>query len=566
MERSHCNRDSELLKLLRMLRLVVRHSTARRLALAALVAWLVRRAVRKALRRISADRLALALCEDASPAGMRRVQSVHARLETIHEAGLVSHGASARKLLPRSYSVGNLVRQGIAPRGLATVSLEELGLFPALHKQKLCTECLSRCSSTLSLASLEVAAITSADGTEVAEDLHALSKLREGRLVDSPVGGMRPVAADCTVQRNASATALSATGSTGKGSTGNLSSGTGGPAGSSGCLEAAGRSDCILEEEEDPDLHWASGEYSILGEAPAQQLARVAARLEAETSGEYLDARHLGSCWQSCEGCVACSAAESTWRTVTTRALTAGAAATLAYCVWLRCFARREVALDHVMGLLRRLGQLFRYRVEGLEHIPKQGPAMVYCYHGFIPLDMYFFQEAVYRLTGRLPRVLVADFVFKVPFFSWIVALGGGVPAGRRAALEQLRRGELVIVAPGGVREGMSTTGQDYAVNWYGRQGFAETALAAGAPLIPMCTRNVRELFLVLGGNLPLVLKLYRLTRLPFTPFFGPLLVPLTTLLGAPIEHDPQSSPAQVISLAKRAMEALLQRATAGSS
>jgi 1-acyl-sn-glycerol-3-phosphate acyltransferase len=213
------------------------------------------------------------------------------------------------------------------------------------------------------------------------------------------------------------------------------------------------------------------------------------------------------------------------------------------------------------MGFVRRLGQLFRYRVEGLERIPKAGAAMVYCYHGYIPLDMYFFQEAVWRCTGRLPRVLVADFVFRIPFFSWIVRLGGGVPAGRRAALEQLLRGELVVVAPGGVREGMSSTGQDYAVNWFGRQGFAEMAQAAGAPLIPMCTRNVRELFLVLGGSLPFVLKLYKLTKLPFTPFIGPLLVPLTTLVGPPLEHDPNRTPAQVISLAKAALEALLQRA-----
>jgi hypothetical protein len=76
-----------------------------------------------------------------------------------------------------------------------------------------------------------------------------------------------------------------------------------------------------------------------------------------------------------------------------------------------------------------------------------------------------------------------------------------------------------------------------------------------------MCTRNVRELFLVLGGSLPLVLKLYRLTKLPFTPFVGPLLVPLTTLVGPPLAHDPDLTPAQATSMAKRALEALLQRA-----
>lgn len=476
--------------------------------------------------------------------------------------------------------------------------------------------------------------------TAIGERSHPIPDSASSQPLDnSPVGSRGVVAADRTVHRVASITAMSATGSSGGGSTGSLVLSTGQPDSSVGLdtmhFSSAASSpalsppllstlledsaeylhsvpqemrvsecevDCEDEESSTATPHQSSGlqsqctetnktaacprrhrslgsedfdfcdeEYSAVN--VEKMLARVAARLDAEVanSGKFLDARGAYSSLlnpvsqESYDGCVACTQAENTWRTATRRAICAAALIATAYSMWLRFVARRDVALVHIMAMVHQVAKLFHYRVKGLEHIPKSGAAMIYCYHGFIPLDMYFFQEAVWRMTGRLPRVLVADFVFRIPFFSWLVRMGGGVPASRGAALEQLKRGELVVVAPGGVREGMSSTAADYSVKWYGRQGFAETACAAGAPLIPMCTRNVRELFLVLGGNHPLILKLYKLTKLPFTPFLGPLLVPLTTLLGEPLPYDSKRPVVEVISMAKHAMETLLQRATAAS-
>lgn len=149
---------------------------------------------------------------------------------------------------------------------------------------------------------------------------------------------------------------------------------------------------------------------------------------------------------------------------------------------------------------------------------------------------------------------LVANFVFRIPIFGYLVRLCGGQPASRDAALQQLRDGGVVILAPGGVREGMTTTSEDYALHWYGKQGFAELAARAGCPLVPMFTRNVRELFLVLGGDSNFVKRLYSLTRLPFTPFVGPMLLPLTTVLGPSLPHEPSTS---ISAAAERATEAL---------
>lgn len=85
----------------------------------------------------------------------------------------------------------------------------------------------------------------------------------------------------------------------------------------------------------------------------------------------------------------------------------------------------------------------------------------------------------LYSHTGKLPCTLAADFVFRIPLLGWAARLCGARPAGRAAALDALREGRVVVVAPGGVREGMSSTTSDYNVNWFGRKGFAEVAQMA---------------------------------------------------------------------------------------
>jgi hypothetical protein len=88
-----------------------------------------------------------------------------------------------------------------------------------------------------------------------------------------------------------------------------------------------------------------------------------------------------------------CSTESSSWRRLVRRGLLATAASLSVYVGWVRLLAPRETALRHVCAWVRWTGHLFRFRVDNLQALPAQGPAMVVCYHGFIPLDMYFFAE-----------------------------------------------------------------------------------------------------------------------------------------------------------------------------
>ena len=263
----------------------------------------------------------------------------------------------------------------------------------------------------------------------------------------------------------------------------------------------------------------------------------------------------------TCTTCEVCCDVQRSWLELVRTALKWSLSGALAYLLWLRFVASRETARKHLFTIVRTLGErLFSYRVEGAERIPK-GACVLCVYHGFVPLDMYFLHEWIARHLGRLPTTLVADFVFRIPLFSYFVRLCGGVPAGRAAALEALRNDGLVIVAPGGVREAMTTSADDYLLRWYGKSGFAEVALQTSAPIVPLFTKHIREVFLVLGGANRLVQRLYRLTRFPFTPFIGPLPQRLTSFIGECIlpDTDRHASAQSLSADVQTALEALMR-------
>ena len=258
--------------------------------------------------------------------------------------------------------------------------------------------------------------------------------------------------------------------------------------------------------------------------------------------------------------CEVCCDVQRSWAELVRCALKWSLSGGLAYVLWLRFVASKATARKHLFAIVRALGErVFCYRVEGAERIPTDGPAILCVYHGFVPLDMYFLHEWVFTHLGRLPTTLVADFVFRIPLFSYFVRLCGGVPAGRAAALDALRKGGLVIVAPGGVREAMTTCADDYLPRWHGKSGFAEIALQTSAPILPLFTKHIREVFLVLGGANRIVQRLYRLTRLPFTPFIGPLPQRLTSFIGDGILPDRHGSAKSLATDVQAALEELMR-------
>lgn len=129
----------------------------------------------------------------------------------------------------------------------------------------------------------------------------------------------------------------------------------------------------------------------------------------------------------------------------------------------------------------------FRWSIEGIEHIPSQGPAIVAFNHiAYLdPLAAAF----VVDKARRRPRFLAKSELFADKRIAWILRGAKQIEVRRGTrdapmaldhALAALAAGELIVVFP----EGTITTDPDLNP-MEAKTGLARLALASGAPVVP---------------------------------------------------------------------------------
>uniref|UniRef100_A0A8C3H7V1 Phospholipid/glycerol acyltransferase domain-containing protein n=1 Tax=Chrysemys picta bellii TaxID=8478 RepID=A0A8C3H7V1_CHRPI len=137
------------------------------------------------------------------------------------------------------------------------------------------------------------------------------------------------------------------------------------------------------------------------------------------------------------------------------------------------------------------------YELHGIEKIP-EGPGLIVYYHGAIPLDYCFFICNLYIQTGRLCYSAVDRFFAKLPGIELLFNLFPAVHSGRDESVEILKKGNLLGVSPGGSREAFFSD-ENYNLLWGNRKGFAQVAIDAKVPIIPLFTQNIREGYRTFG-------------------------------------------------------------------
>lgn len=153
----------------------------------------------------------------------------------------------------------------------------------------------------------------------------------------------------------------------------------------------------------------------------------------------------------------------------------------------------------------------FRVEVEGVEHVPMDGGAVLVANHGgaAIPYDSAMLSLAVMN-EARIPRrvrVVGTEIFNMLPGVSHLYRKVGAAYAARDDARELLRRGHLLGVFPEGERGFMKPVWEAYRVGRLGRGGFAALAEEASAPIVPVAIMGSEEVH-------PAVMISKRLARL----------------------------------------------------
>ena len=129
----------------------------------------------------------------------------------------------------------------------------------------------------------------------------------------------------------------------------------------------------------------------------------------------------------------------------------------------------------------------FRLHMEGLENIPKEGPAIL-AFNHIAYLDPFLSALAVDRV-GRRPRFLGKSELFQDKRIAWILRGAKQIEVKRGTrdapmaldnAVKALNDGEVIVVFPEG------TITEDPDLNMMApKTGTARLALLSGAPVIP---------------------------------------------------------------------------------
>ena len=205
-----------------------------------------------------------------------------------------------------------------------------------------------------------------------------------------------------------------------------------------------------------------------------------------------------------------------------------------------------EDKLRPLLKLLYR--KYFRVQVEGIDHVPSAGAAVIVANHsGTLPLDGAMLRTAI-RLdhpSGRNLRWLAEDFVFYLPFAGVVLNRIGAVRACPENAERLLEQNALVAVFPEGVHGIKKLYSERYRLQRFGRGGYIRLCLRTRVPLVPCAIVGAEEANPLLY-RLDWPSALVKLPYVPITPTFpllGPLgLLPVPTRwkirFGEPISFD----------------------------
>jgi 1-acyl-sn-glycerol-3-phosphate acyltransferase len=143
------------------------------------------------------------------------------------------------------------------------------------------------------------------------------------------------------------------------------------------------------------------------------------------------------------------------------------------------------------------LGELmtkyFRIEVEGMEHLPKNGGALIASNHsGFAGLDAFLLCYHILENTKRVPRVLIHHLWFINETTARMSQKMGFIEANYKNGVATLEKKKMVIIFPEGEDGNFKPTTIRYQLQPF-KKGMVRMALETGSPIIPTLVIGAEE-------------------------------------------------------------------------
>jgi len=157
---------------------------------------------------------------------------------------------------------------------------------------------------------------------------------------------------------------------------------------------------------------------------------------------------------------------------------------------------------------LELLSKYFRLKVEGAEHIPAKGAAIIASNHsGFSGLDALLLFYSIKKYRKRVPRIMAHRAWFANSTLRTIMLQMGFYEAKFQTSLSHLKSEHMIAIFPEGERGNFKPSSEMYQLQPF-KTGAIRLALLTHAPIIPTIIVGAEESSLNFGNiKLPAVFK-----------------------------------------------------------
>ncbi|NCN41108.1 acyltransferase family protein [bacterium] len=135
----------------------------------------------------------------------------------------------------------------------------------------------------------------------------------------------------------------------------------------------------------------------------------------------------------------------------------------------------------------------FRVEVQGAEHLPKRGGALICPNHsGVSGFDAMVLHHEIQKAVKRYPRVLTHKLWFVNKTTAIPAQKLGFIEATLKNGLESLDKNQLVVLFPEGEQGNFKPSSRAYQLQEF-RRGFVRMAIETGKPIIPTLILGAEE-------------------------------------------------------------------------